>query len=45
MNSELIPITLHKILQSQTYTIVILGTLDKQFAIYMEPQVGKDIQT
>ncbi len=44
MHLELIPITFHKILQSQTYTVVILGTVEKQFAIYMEPQVGKDIQ-
>lgn len=44
MHSELIPINFHKILQSHTYTIVVLGTLEKQFAIYMEPQIGKDIQ-
>jgi len=41
---ELIPITFHKVLQSRSYTVVILGTSEKQFAIYVEPQVGKDIQ-
>lgn len=44
MPSELVPISFHKVLQSQAYTVVILGTADKQFSIYMEPQVGKDIQ-
>ena len=45
MSSELIPITFHKVLQSRSYTVVVLGTPEKQFAIYMQPQVGKDIQT
>ncbi len=44
MTSQLIPITFHKILQSHSYTVVILGSSEKQFAIYMQPQVGKDIQ-
>jgi bifunctional DNase/RNase len=44
MDSQLVPITFHKILQSRAYTVVVLGTLEKQFAIYMEPQIGKDIQ-
>jgi uncharacterized protein len=44
MSSQLIPITFHKVLQSQSYTVVVLGTPEKQFSIYMQPQVGKDIQ-
>ncbi len=44
MPSELIPIAFHKILQSNSYTVIVLGTSEKQFAIYMQPQVGKDIQ-
>jgi bifunctional DNase/RNase len=44
MHAELIPITFHKILQSHAYTVVVLGTLEKKFEIYMEPQIGKDIQ-
>ncbi len=44
MSSELISISFHKVLQSRSYTVVILGTPEKQFAIYMQPQVGKDIQ-
>lgn len=42
--SELLPITFHKVLQSQSYTAIVLGTSEKQFAIYVEPSVGKDIQ-
>jgi uncharacterized protein len=44
MTSELIPITFNKILQSRSYTVIILGTDQKKFAIYTDPQVGKDIQ-
>lgn len=44
MSFELIPITFHKVLQAHSYTVVILGTSEKQFSIYMESQVGKDIQ-
>jgi uncharacterized protein len=44
MASELIPIAFHKVLQSRSYTIIILGTSEKQFAIYTEPQVGRDLQ-
>jgi bifunctional DNase/RNase len=42
--SELIPLTLNKIMQSRTYTVIILGTETKRFAIYTEPQVGHLIQ-
>ena len=42
--SELIPITFNKILQSKSYTVIILGTHQKKFAIYTEPRVGKDLQ-
>ncbi len=43
--SELIPITFNKVLQSKSYTVIILGTHEKKFAIYTEPRVGKDLQT
>lgn len=43
--SELIPITFNKILQSKSYTVIILGTHQKKFAIYTEPRIGKDLQT
>jgi len=42
--SELIPITFNKILQSKSYTVIILGAGEKRFAIYTEPKVGKDLQ-
>lgn len=42
---ELIPITFNKIMQSRSYTIIILGTAQKSFAIYTDPHVGKNIQT
>lgn len=42
--SELVPLSFHKILQSRAYTVMILGTDDKKFAIYAEPQVGHHLQ-
>ncbi|MCB1080290.1 MAG: bifunctional nuclease family protein [Chlamydiia bacterium] len=44
MDFELIPIQFNKIMQSQSYTVFILGTQDKQFAIYTSPHVGQNIQ-
>jgi len=44
MEFKLVPIQFNKILQSQTYTVFILGTPDKQFAIYTAPHVGQNIQ-
>ncbi|MES2344558.1 MAG: bifunctional nuclease domain-containing protein [Chlamydiota bacterium] len=45
MDSELIPLNFNKILQSRSYTTIILGNEHKRFAIYMEPRVGEYIQT
>lgn len=42
---ELVPITFNKIMQSRSYTVIILGTEAKKFAIYTDPAVGKNIQT
>ena len=42
--SELIPLSFHKILQSRSYTVIIVGTEEKKFAIYAEPQVGHYLQ-
>jgi bifunctional DNase/RNase len=42
--SELIPVTFNKIMQSRAYTVIILGTESKKFAIYTDPQVGNNIQ-
>ncbi len=32
-------------MQSRSYTVIILGTSEKRFAIYTDPQVGRHIQT
>lgn len=44
MDAELISIQFNKIMQSSSYTVFILGTKNKQFAIYTSPHVGKHIQ-
>jgi len=44
MDSKLIPIQFNKILQSPSYTVFILGTDVKQFAIYTSPHIGQQIQ-
>jgi bifunctional DNase/RNase len=42
--TQLVPITLGKILQSQSYTVIILSSAQKNFAIYTEPSVGRSLQ-
>ncbi|MBJ7449064.1 MAG: bifunctional nuclease family protein [Parachlamydiales bacterium] len=44
MLSELIQIKFHKIMQTRAYTIIILGTDEKKFAIYTEPTIGRILQ-
>lgn len=44
MLAELIPIKFNKIMQTRSYTVVILGTDEKRFAIYTDPQIGRMIQ-
>ena len=44
VETELIPISFDKILQSRAYTMIILGTEEKRFAIYTDPEVGRNIQ-
>lgn len=41
---ELVPINFQKIMQSRSYSVIILGNEKKRFAIYVEPAVGKQIQ-
>lgn len=41
---DIVPITFNKILQSKTYTMILLGNEEKQFAIYTDPVVGKNLQ-
>lgn len=45
MESELIPLSLEKILQSKLYTLFILNGPGKRFGIYTEPKVGETIQS
>lgn len=45
MVSELIPLTFDKIMQTRSYTVVVLGSQNKKFAIYTEPYVGQVLQT
>lgn len=44
MLSELIPITFDKIMQTRSYTVVILATEEKRFAIYTDPSIGRTLQ-
>lgn len=44
MLSELIPVTFDKIMQTRSYTVVILSTAEKRFAIYTDPSIGRTLQ-
>jgi len=44
MENELIPVSFSKIMQSKSYTAIVLGDEHKRFAIYTEPQVGRILQ-
>ncbi|MBS4164531.1 Uncharacterized protein PRO82_001860 [Candidatus Protochlamydia amoebophila] len=44
MQSELIQLNFDKIMQTRSYTVVILGTAEKRFAVYTDPQIGKTLQ-
>lgn len=44
MNSELIPVSILKIMQSKSYTVIVLGNDKKKFAIYTDPSMGKNFQ-
>ena len=44
MLSDLIPITFNKIMQTRTYTLVVIEANDKHFAIYLDPSIGNAIQ-
>lgn len=44
MFSELIQLSFDKIMQTRSYTVVILGTKEKRFAIYTDPTIGKTLQ-
>jgi bifunctional DNase/RNase len=44
MESELLQLSFDKIMQTKTYTVIILKGQEKRFAIYTEPNVGKTLQ-
>ena len=44
MFSELIQLSFEKIMQTRSYTVVILKAPQKSFAIYTEPSIGKVLQ-
>lgn len=44
MSQELIQLSFDKIMQTRTYTVVILAAREKRFAIYTEPTIGKTLQ-
>lgn len=44
MFSELIQLSFDKIMQTRTYTVVILSAQGKRFAIYTDPSVGRILQ-
>ncbi len=41
---ELVQVSFEKILQTRSYTVVVLGTLQKRFAIYTDASIGKRLQ-
>jgi bifunctional DNase/RNase len=41
---ELIQLSFDKIMQTRSYTVVILGTTSKRFAIYTEASIGRTLQ-
>lgn len=42
--SELVLLSFDKIMQTRSYTVVILGTPQKRFAIYTDPSIGRTLQ-
>ncbi len=44
MLAELIQLSFDKIMQTRSYTVIILSADDKRFAIYTDPSIGKALQ-
>jgi hypothetical protein len=45
MFTELVQLAFDKIMQTRSYTVIVLKTKEKKFAIYVDPAVGKSLQT
>lgn len=41
---EIVPIKFEKVMQSRSYTVIVLAASEKKFAIYTEPSCGKALQ-
>lgn len=44
MTKELIQLSFDKIMQTRSYTVVVLGARNKKFAIYTDPGIGRTLQ-
>lgn len=44
MLSELIQLSFDKIMQTRSYTVIILAAQEKRFAIYTDPSIGRTLQ-
>lgn len=44
MFSELIQVSFDKIMQTRSYTVIVLSAQGKSFAIYTDPGIGKTLQ-
>ncbi len=44
MFSELIQLSFDKIMQTRSYTVIVLSAPEKSFAIYTDPNIGKTLQ-
>lgn len=44
MLSELVQVSFDKIMQTRSYTVVILSAMGKRFAIYTDPSIGRVLQ-
>lgn len=44
MLKELVQLSFDKIMQTRAYTVIVLGTSEKRFAIYTDPSVGRTLQ-
>lgn len=44
MLTELVQLSFDKIMQTRTYTVIVLGARDKRFAIYTDPSIGRSLQ-
>jgi hypothetical protein len=44
MFSELVQLSFDKIMQTRSYTVIVLSAQEKSFAIYTDPNIGKTLQ-